>query len=294
MRRTLFYEEGDRRSPRPTDWELMATKQNTDTSVKSATRAVDILEFVAQAESRPTFGEIGEGLGIPNSSLYYLLNTLSQRGYLVQDGERGGYMLGHAVDALAARGGRTQSWQQLILPMLDEITAVLNETSTYAERRGDEIECVATRLGTQTLLPVLRAGQRAPLYTFSGGKIVLANLSDEAIDVYIKRTQFEKFTPETLSSGKALWREIREIRETGVAYSRGEHTLGVTGMSVALRTDVQLAGALGVAIATVRFSRSVDSAIRAQLAAAANRFLAATRKAEPADSPIPARRAVRR
>jgi hypothetical protein len=47
-------------------------KQNSEIAVKSATRAVDILEFVAAASSPPTFRELAAGLSIPNSSLFYV------------------------------------------------------------------------------------------------------------------------------------------------------------------------------------------------------------------------------
>ena len=52
--------------------------------VKSATRTLDIIEYVA-AHSRPLVAqEIAVALGIPVSSLSYLLATLVERGYLAR------------------------------------------------------------------------------------------------------------------------------------------------------------------------------------------------------------------
>ncbi len=246
-------------------------KQNSDTAVKSATRAVDILEFVAAARTPPMFSDIAEDLEIPNSSLFYLLNTLKARGYL-DCSERGSYSIGAAVQALAERGLLSRAWRQLIPSLLDQITGAINETSTFGEQRGDEVECVDVRLASQTLLPVLHAGQRAPLYTFSGGKIFLANMADAEIDSYISRSDFKRFTPKTITTGKALWREIAEIRASGIAYSRDEHTLGVTGLSVPLRTADRLVGTVGVAVPTVRFNRNTHADICRQLEDAAQKF----------------------
>ncbi|HZF25694.1 MAG TPA: IclR family transcriptional regulator [Steroidobacteraceae bacterium] len=255
----------------------MNAKQGSDTQVKSATRAVDILEFVAESQSAPTFRDIAAGLGIPNSSLFYLLSTLSNRGYLTQESERGGYALGPAVNSLAYRRRAQHSWRDVAIPLLDQVTDALNETSTYAERRGDEIECVASKLANQALLPVLRAGQRAPLYVFSGGKVLLANMSDEALEDYLRRTTLERLTVNTIASGPALKRELAKVRACGFGYSRGEHTLGIIGISTALRTPRAVIGTIGVAVAAVRFTKQLDAAICKQLAAATTRFLEASK-----------------
>lgn len=251
-------------------------KRSTGVAVKSATRALDILEMIGSAKSPPVYGEIRARLRIPNSSLYYLLNTLVQRGYLVQNGERGAYALGRAVAELAAQGDATHSWHALAPPLLEQITGALNETSHVAEQRGDDIELLLSRLGTQMLVPQLRAGQRAPLYSFSSGKIFLAGMSDEAIDAYLARVRFQRFTPHTITSPKVLWREIEQVRSRGIAYARDEHTLGITGISIGLKTSTRLLGTIGVAIPTARLSPKSDLAARSQLTAAAVHFLKAT------------------
>jgi DNA-binding IclR family transcriptional regulator len=263
-------------------------KYNSENAVKSATRAVDILEFVAAAAAPPSFSEIAEGLEIPNSSLFYLLSTLKARGYLNQGGDRERYTLGPALAALTNRTSESRAWRPLIGPLLHQITNALNETSTYGEQRGDEIECVEVRLASRTLQSVLHAGQRAPLYAFSGGKIMLAHWADEDVDRYISRTRFRAFTPNTIESGKALWRELLEVRATGIAYSREEHTVGVHGLSVPLKTQSGLIGTLGVAVPTARLDPASESNIRQQLEAAAATFVRQGIPVAPAAGPTTA------
>src|SRR5882724_6374954 len=147
-------------------------KPNAPPVVKSAIRAIDILEFVAAAEAPPAFAEIGSSLDIPNSSLFYLLNTLMQRGYLQQEDGRG-YSLGPAVSGLANAVNAPASWVASVAPLVDQVWNKVQETTSYMERRGEEIECLISKLAPHSLLPVHRVGQRAPLYVFSGGKIIL-------------------------------------------------------------------------------------------------------------------------
>ena len=67
----------------------MATDPNAQSSqVKSATRTLDIIEYIV-AHGRPLVAqEIAVALGIPVSSLSYLLGTLVDRGYLAREGRR--------------------------------------------------------------------------------------------------------------------------------------------------------------------------------------------------------------
>jgi IclR family transcriptional regulator, acetate operon repressor len=255
-------------------------KPNSSPAVKSATRAIDVLELVAGAENPPSFAEIGAHLGIPNSSLFYLLNTLIQRGYLQQDDNRL-YTLGPAISRLANSVSAPVSWVKLVEPLLDRVWTQVQETTSYMERRGDEIECMISKLAPHSLLPVHRVGQRAPLYVFSGGKIVLAQLDDEALEAYLKRTQLKRLTPYTLASPQAIRREIGHVRSCGVAVSREEHSVGIIGVSVGLTTATSLAGTLGVAIPAVRFNEKVLANIKTHLQAAAARFSSSTEGATP-------------
>src|SRR5690606_8553047 len=76
-----------RRHRRPED-KLMAAADPTlqSSQVTSATRTLDIIEYVV-AHPRPLVAqEIATALGIPVSSLSYLLATLVERNYLVREG----------------------------------------------------------------------------------------------------------------------------------------------------------------------------------------------------------------
>ena len=63
-------------------------KPNPNAAVKSANRAIDILEYVADAPEPPSFSAMLAQLGIPRSSLFHLLNNLLARGYMVVPTDR--------------------------------------------------------------------------------------------------------------------------------------------------------------------------------------------------------------
>src|SRR5688572_31317065 len=80
---------------------MIDTSQSSQ--VKSATRTLDIIEYVVAHDRALVAQEIAIALGIPVSSLSYLLGTLVERGYLAREGRR--YSAGPGLQRLQARSG---------------------------------------------------------------------------------------------------------------------------------------------------------------------------------------------
>ena len=138
--------------------------------VKSATRTLDIIEYVA-AHSRPLVAqEIAVALGIPVSSLSYLLATLVERGYLAREGRR--YSAGPGLERLQAKSGRP-SLAERVAPLVRTIRVQLNETTSFWIRSGWDVEAIVTEAGEQALRYSVAAGQRL----FRIVKIALSRVS---------------------------------------------------------------------------------------------------------------------
>jgi DNA-binding IclR family transcriptional regulator len=87
--------------------------------VKSADRALAILEIVSETPTAPTFNELEARLQYPRASLHGLLVTLQQRGWLERDPSTRRYGLG----ARAAAFGRSQCRLEGVTPTAREQTA---------------------------------------------------------------------------------------------------------------------------------------------------------------------------
>ena len=237
-------------------------------SVKSADRALDILEQVAEAPEPLTFSQLLTGLGIPRSSLFHLLNNLLARGYLVQDGASARYFLGDKVLQLANRI-RGPSLAAIVTPFLRQLSTEFNETSAFYVRSGDAAEVVASVSSSQALAYTMKAGERAPLYAISGGKIMLAHMSADEANSYLSGVRFEASTPNTITSPSRLRKEITAARRDGFGYSREEYTQGITGLAIAVSDQGRLLGALNLAVPTVRFTAEQEARFRDRMTSVA-------------------------
>jgi len=241
---------------------------------KSADRALDVLEFVAHAPSPPSLPEMSQQLNIPRSSLSLLLGTLVRRGYLEHIDQRGGYRLGLASERLAVQVTRSRGAGERIVGVLRDLSARLNETSGYYERRDDFIECVETEPCRQALAFRMHQGERVRLYANSCGKAVLAFMEAEDLREYLARTELRPYSGATVRRARDLMSQLSEIRKTGISRSLGEYIPGIVAIAVPLFRDGKVSSAINVALPESRYNAEVDESIVAHLHAAARKLSA--------------------
>jgi len=223
--------------------------QNTG-AVKSAARAIDIVEHVALQGPVNARG-IARATGVPESSLSYLLATLVDRGWLAQAGDRT-YSAGPALARLAA--GAQAPLVDRARPVLRALSAATHETASLFIRRGYEIEVLDVELSTHDLRFTPQKGQRMPLHSFSGGKALLARMPPEELDAYFRESERARFTEHTITDEAALRAEIADCRAKGSAVSLEEHSVGVNGVAVALDD----AHSISIAMPSPRFSPEIE------------------------------------
>jgi DNA-binding IclR family transcriptional regulator len=238
--------------------------------VKSADRALDVLELLARTGRAMPHRGIAAALEIPKSSLTQLLRNLEARGYLAFTPGPDTYVLGEAVFALAQRGRRGFDLAAFAQPLVERITRLTEESSSLNLLREGQVERVCGADSSQLLHYAMKLGARAPLYAVSSGKAILAFLPAARRDACLSRMKFEKLTPRTITSVTALKRELQRVAAAGVAYSIEEHTQGIVGVAVpVLDSGGHAIGAFNVAMPAVRYDEAHRRVIVAALRDAA-------------------------
>lgn len=233
----------------------MASQLPPPSSVKSATRTLDIIEYVVSRGQPLVAREIAAALLIPVSSLSYLLNTLVDREYLSRTGRR--YAAGPGLERLQARAPAF-TLAERVAPLVRALRIQLNETASFFVRSEWEIEALVTESSDHALRYAVQTGNREPLHPFSSGKALLAAMPDDEFERYLAETQRRRFTPATIIDAAALRTEIAEIRRTGLAFTREEYSPGIVGLGRTARIDGIVVGAFSVAIPMVRFDPTVE------------------------------------
>ncbi len=234
-----------------------------NSQVKSATRTLDIIEYVVAHGRALVAQEIATALGIPVSSLSYLLATLVERGYLQRDGRR--YSAGPGLARLQASGSGF-SLADRTAPLVRTLRVQLDETSSFFIRHEWEIEAIVTESSEQALRYSVPQGRRLPMHALASGKALLSAMPDDELDRYFREVERAAFTDSTVIGEAQLRAQIAATRETGFATTDEEYSLGIIGIGRLVSIGGEPMGSLSVAVPKVRFDAALEARVCGLLA----------------------------
>ncbi|MET0865588.1 MAG: IclR family transcriptional regulator, partial [Nakamurella sp.] len=210
--------------------------------------------------------ELSEALGAPRSSIYALLRTLVDRGWVRTDATGTLYSIG--IQALLA--GTTyldvDPILRIVQPQINELSTKLDETIHYGRLQRTDIVYLATHESTQYLRPYSRVGRRLPAFTTSMGKALLAErLGDAGADglaAHLPAT-LTPLTTHTITDHDALIADLTMTRTRGYAVDEQENVLGLKCFAFALRLSETSSDAISCSVPIERLPGREASIIEA-------------------------------
>ncbi len=200
--------------------------------VQSIGRAFAILEEVARNRDGIGLSDLCRRVGLHSSTTFHLIKTMVSLGYVRQLKDSKRYRLGRPVFLLAAQSLDEIEMVSVVTPFLEEIAASTDESAVFGVRMNSNLAILARARGAGPFQAADQVGMVRPLYATAAGKLLLAALSAEQFDTYLRRTELVPITPRTITTAEALRAEIQEIRRSGIAMENGEFWPEVHGISV--------------------------------------------------------------
>lgn len=194
-------------------------------SVPNLIRALKIFEFLSNHPESCTMTMIAEKLDFPKNSVFRILKTLTQQGYLVESGKS--YQLSTKFLALGHAALGDANLSEKSIDIMRELRDTVKETTALGTINGAQGVVLEAVLGTYPVNFMIQVGHVFHLYTSGPGKAMLAFLPDEERDRILEQIAFERFTKRTITSKKALLRELDGVREKGYAIDRAEKVEGL-------------------------------------------------------------------
>jgi DNA-binding IclR family transcriptional regulator len=213
-----------------------------------------------------SLSQISERISLPRSTVHRLVTALENEGFVAAATPNGRVRLGAELLRLA-EGGR-RDIQRELRPLMQQLYDDLNETVDLAVLDGDHLRFIDQIPAPHRLRAVSAVGATFPLHCTANGKAVLASLDDEAVKALVP-ARLSRYTPATITRRGALLDELAEIRRTGVALDREEHTEGIAAGGFAVRDATGTIAAISVPMPTQRFAGREDAIVAALAAARA-------------------------
>ena len=204
------------------------TKTVKQGSVQAVASALKILE-VLSATPKCGVSELARTLNCQKGTVFRLLNTLKNEGYITQDEENEKYSLTLKLFKIGSSTVNNLDFNKAALPIITRLSQVSSETIHLCTIENDQLVYIQKIESTYALKVTMlsRIGESTPFYCTGVGKVLLAYQNIEKIQQYIQNTKFQKFTDHTIVDPYDLTLELERIRATGIAHDNEEHELGV-------------------------------------------------------------------
>lgn len=240
--------------------QLSENKEKNDRSgIQVISRAAAILRVLKDAQTGMSLGQIAAQVELPRSTVQRITSALTEEGFISSQTNGQGLRLGPELSAFsgAARFNIVEHCRLL----LTELTQKTGETTDLAVMRGIGMVFLDQVPGTQRLTTVSQVGEVFPLTTTANGKACLAMLDQEEASKLIRNEWERNGLKRNLAS---FLKELKAVRETGLAYDLDEHSSGVSAIGFSFRDWSGDLHAISVPVPSARFSiqrKSIEKAM---------------------------------
>lgn len=224
--------------------------------VKSVSRALDIISFVSMKKGGLGVTEIANQMDINKSSVYRILSTLVQYGYVEQDNETGRYKLGYKFLEVSSRLLESMDLREEAKPYLRELESETNEVIHLVVYDQGEVVYIEKLDGNETLRMHSKVGKRAPMHCTSVGKAILAHLPPAVVADILERKGLPVHTDHTITDREQFLQELVDVRRNGFALDLEENEYGITCIAVPIFDHLgKVVAAVSISGPTMRMTK---------------------------------------
>ncbi|WP_339779280.1 IclR family transcriptional regulator C-terminal domain-containing protein [uncultured Marinobacter sp.] len=213
---------------------------------------LEVLQAFDADHPRMTLSEVAARTDMDRAKARRFLLTLHALGFVKRTGRQ--FELTPRVLQLGYAYQASNQYRAVIQQYLEDITAELGESSSLAVLDGDDVVYVVRSAARHRLMAItLSVGTRLPAAYTSMGRVLLAQLPQNELEIYIDRIQLERHTLSSITEKNVLREEIDKARNLGYAVLDQELDLGLRSVAVpAYSASGELLGALNISTNAAR------------------------------------------
>jgi DNA-binding IclR family transcriptional regulator len=231
---------------------------------QAVVRAIALLKTFSHDRPTLSLAELSQEHGFSRTTAHRLLAALESEELVARDPVAGTYRLGPGVIALGAQAMIDNDLRAVVQPELEALAAETGETATLEVLVGNEILILSEVKGRHLVALAAETGTTWPIHATSTGKAILAALPPERRRALV-RAPLSRLTPSTITSVRALLRQVETVRERGYATVSGELEPGAAAVGAAVLDSDGAVGAISLGGPVGRLTEPRMAELGAQL-----------------------------
>lgn len=218
---------------------------------KSVRRVLKIMDLVSRRGETLTAKELAREVSTNLSSCYYLLNVLTEEGYIEKIPHSGGYRIGPVV-AMLGEGTRSD-FDLKVEPVLEDLSWRTQRQAYVAVLSGGEMEVARVKVPPRSPPVGVVEGFHGASHALALGKVLLAGMGSEYVEGFIDDHGLEVFTPRTIIQPAQLHAHLNKVRMVGVALDFEEFAQHLCCVAAPVYNESgKVEGAIGLSTTTSR------------------------------------------
>ena len=205
--------------------------------------------------------EVTQRTGVSKSTVFRVLTTLTQLGYVVRDSHHN-YCVNHTLAGLVSEGATLETLRGAALPHMLRLRDEYGETVNLGQLQHDKVTYVEVVPSEYALRLHERPGAVVAVHATALGKAILAFSPQDLVDGLVRHRELQMFTRHTITDPDELLAELQRVHERGYALDRGETSLLATCVAAPILDAHGMAlAALSISGPSSRFNPRTNSPV---------------------------------
>ena len=206
----------------------LPAKQSTSGTYKlqAIDRTVVLLDLLGRSDAPMSLTAISTQLNLHKSTVQRFLRVLEGH-HFVSFNTHGRYTLGLRLNDLGNQALQQFDVRDRALPHFRMLVAEIKETGHLCVMQRNAVVYLDKIAPTRSVCMTSRIGMTNPIHCTSVGKALLAFSSPEVQENILANIKYERLTPKTHTSRRALVRDLEMIQRRGYALDDEEIEEGV-------------------------------------------------------------------
>ncbi len=236
------------------------TDKNDDRyTVPALARGLQLLMQFSRDERTLSGAELSRRLGLPRASVFRMLFTLEQGGFVERADDGVSYKLGLAILRLGFEFLASMELTEHGRPVVEELRDRCGYSAHIVVRDGRDVVFIAKAAGRTALFHSIQVGARLPAHATVLGRLLLSDLDIASLRQLYPENPLHAYTPRTPTTLEQLKALIDEDRARGYGVSMGGFETGISTIAAPVFND---RGAVTAAISiSVPAQRIEDGAL---------------------------------
>ena len=189
---------------------------------------MELLECFSGEKTELSLKELSENLGLPTTTVFRLLGTLTELRYIEKDPLRKTYHIGPQMLMLSGAVYGHSDLNRAANPEMEHLSSVVNETINLVVLDGYEIFYLNKVETRRSIRCNTQVGNRLPAHVAGCGKVMLSGQNNAFIDDYWEHMgSIPPMTPTTITTKEELLVQLDDIRRLGYGVDNGESEPGL-------------------------------------------------------------------